>query len=136
MSNLSIIDQRKLDYLKENKDFIFINFDNEYSIKIIPFYNGLRDKQKLIELFNQLTNLDIRVEDLLGKLHLVILKILINEDENPSSNDIIINSNGLSQNSIQFLIDNLNTILARFKNRNIYILENTSNDELTFSYSK
>lgn len=136
MSNLSIIDQRKLDYLKENKDFIFINFDNEYSIKIIPFYNGPRDKQKLIELFNQLTNLDIRVEDLLGKLHLVILKILINEDENPSSNDIIINSNGLSQNSIQFLIDNLNTILARFKNRNIYILENTSNDELTFSYSK
>ena len=136
MSNLSITDQRKLDYLKENNKFIFINFDNKYSIKIIPFYNEIRDKQKLIELFNQLTNLEIRVEDLLGKLHLVILKILINEDENPSPNDIIINSIGLSKNSILFLIDNLNKIISRFKNRNIYILDNTSSDEVIFSYSK
>lgn len=136
MSNLSIIDQGKLDYLKENKEFIFINFDNEYSIKIIPFYNEIRDKQKLIELFNQLTNLDIRVDDLLGKLHLVILNILVNEDEKPSHDDIIINSIGFSQNSIQFLIDNLNTIITRFKNRNIYILENISNGGVTFSYSK
>lgn len=136
MSNLSIINQRKLDHLKENGEFIFINFENDYSVKIIPFYDKITNKQKLIEHFNQLTNVNIRVEDLVGKLHLVILKLLIDEDKSQNPRDIIINSIGLSLNSIQFLIDNLNIIKGSFKVRNIYILENKSNDEITFSYSK
>ncbi|MDH6254457.1 hypothetical protein M2347_004184 [Chryseobacterium sp. H1D6B] len=134
MNNLSIINQQELDYLKGTKECIFINFDYEYSTKIIPFYNKIKEKQKLINFFYQLTSINIRTEDLLGKLHLILLQILIDEQEK-QSNIIIINSIGFSQDSLQFLINNLNKILNHFENKNIYILENSSNEGMIFNYS-
>lgn len=136
MSKLLIINQRELDYLIEKKEAILVNFGCENSVKIIPFYNKIEDKKKLIEFFFKLTSIDIRIEDLLGKLHLVILQILIDGDKNSTQNDVIVNNIGLSYNSTQFLIDNLNKIIKHFKNRNIYILENYANETITFSYNK
>ncbi|HHM0730642.1 TPA: hypothetical protein ACRFJD_003698, partial [Elizabethkingia anophelis] len=102
-------------------------------IKIIPFYENLKKEEQinLIQYFFQLTNINIRVNDLLGKLSITILKALIDGE----NQDIIINSIGLSENSISFLTEHLKKILNNFKDKNIFIVKNNQNT-IDFDFSK
>lgn len=131
-SNISKISFQELQYLKNKKEYIFINFDYSYSIKIIPFFEKIEMKERdyLIDSFLHLTNTNIRIDDLLGKLHVIILKILVNGEKN-----LIINSIGLSENLIEFLTDNLRKILDNFDTINLIIVENSSQEPLKFNYS-
>lgn len=109
-----------------------MNFSNAYSIKVIPFYESICENEinKLIKLFYQITDVDIRVEDLTGKIHLVLLKILIDGEKNT----IVLNDVGISKDSREFLIDSFNKILNNFANKNI-IIENIFS-EPNFKYFK
>lgn len=131
-SNLSKIVFQELQDLKNKEEYIFINFDYSYSIKIIPFFEKIEMKERdsLIDSFFHLTNNNIRIDDLLGKLHIILLKILVDGEKN-----LVINSIGLSDNSIEFLIDNLRKILDNFDNRNLIIIENNSYEPFKFNYS-
>lgn len=131
-SNLSKIGFQELQDLKNKEEYIFINFDYSYSIKIIPFFEKIEMKERdsLIDSFFHLTNNNIRIDDLLGKLHIILLKILVDGEKN-----LVINSIGLSDNSIEFLIDNLRKILDNFDNRNLIIIENNSYEPFKFNYS-
>lgn len=129
---ISKISFQELQHLKNKEKYIFINFDYSYSIKIIPFFEKIEMKEKdyLIDSYLHLTNTNIRVDDLLGKLYIIILKILVNGEKN-----LIINSIGLSESSIEFLIKNLWEILDNFDTMNIIIVESNSQEPLKFNYS-
>jgi len=131
-SNLSKISFQALQDLKNKEEYIFINFDYSYSIKIIPFFEKIEMKERdfLIDSFFHLTDTNMRIDDLLGKLHIILLKILFDGERN-----LVINSIGLSENSIEFLIDNLRKILNNFDNRNMIIIENNSHEPFKFNYS-
>ncbi|MEJ5104368.1 hypothetical protein [Chryseobacterium sp. MYb328] len=131
-SNLSKISFQELQDLKNKEEYIFINFNYSYSIKIISFFEkiDMKERDSLIDSFFHLTNTNIRIDDLLGKLHVVLLKILVDGEKN-----LIINSIGLSENSIEFLIDNMRKILDNFDNKNLIIIENNSHKPFKFNYS-
>lgn len=131
-SNLSKISFQALQDLKNKEEYIFINFDYSYSIKIIPFFEKIEmnERNSLIDSFFHLTNNIIRIDDLLGKLHIILLKILVDGEKN-----LVINSIGLSENSIEFLIDNLKKILDNFDNKNLIIIEDNSHEPFKFNYS-
>ncbi|WP_295231454.1 hypothetical protein [uncultured Chryseobacterium sp.] len=130
--NISKISFQELQHLKNKEEYIFINFDYFYSIKIMPFFEKIEMKERdsLIDSFLHLTNTNIRIDDLLGNLHVVILKILVNGEKN-----LVINTIGLSENSIEFLTDNLKKILDNFDNRNLIIVEDYSQEPFKFNYS-
>ncbi|MFP7655378.1 hypothetical protein [Chryseobacterium proteolyticum] len=131
-SKLSKINFQELQNLKNKEEYIFINFDYLYSIKIIPFFEKIEinERNSLIDYFFHLTNTNIRIDDLLGKLHVILLKILVDGEKN-----LIINSIGLSENSIEFLIDNMKKILDNFENKNLIVIENNSHEPFKFNYS-
>jgi hypothetical protein len=81
----------------------------------------VKKTESLIKLFYELTNIEIRGDDLVGKIHLILLKILGDEE----TNNILINNIGLSKDSYAFLVDNLNKILKNYDNKNVIIVENT-----------
>ncbi|RQO42318.1 hypothetical protein DBR39_00125 [Chryseobacterium sp. KBW03] len=131
-SKLSKINFQELQDLKNKEEYIFINFDYSYSIKIIPFFEkiNIKEKDSLVDFFFHLTNTNVRIDDLLGKLHLILLKILVDGERN-----LVINSIGFSENSIEFLTDNMIKILDYFDNKNLIIIENSSHEPFKFNYS-
>lgn len=111
-----------LDYLKSKNatmKFVLVNFDYKSSIKIIPFYNTLKKKEltTLLSFFAE-CGINLRVDDLLGKLHIVILKILLQKDDEQV---IIVNDVGFTASSIDFLLSNFISLKDKFKNRSIIV---------------
>ncbi|MGG7440434.1 hypothetical protein ACQ7CU_20395 [Chryseobacterium arthrosphaerae] len=133
-NKISIIGSNELNKLLDRQEYIYINFSYEYSIKINPFFESIDDTERntLIQLFFQLTNIDIRVNDLLGQLHIIVLKILLDDEQD----NIIINSLGLTDDSIIFFKSNFEKILQNFKNKNLIIYKFEVNESLNFTYKK
>lgn len=132
-NNLSIVSIQEFQSFENKEEYIYVNFSNAYSIKVIPFYESICENEinKLIKFFYQITDVDIRVEDLTVKIHLVLLKILIDGEKNT----IVLNDVGISKDSREFLIDSFNKILNNFANKNIIIIENIFS-EPNFKYFK
>ncbi|WP_185290882.1 hypothetical protein [Chryseobacterium lactis] len=118
-NKIPVIRSNELNKLLDRQEYIYINFSYEYSIKINPFFKSIDDTERntLIQLFFQLTNIDIRVNDLLGQLHIIVLKILLDDEKD----NIIINSLGLTDDSIIFFKSNFEKVLKNFKNKNLII---------------
>ncbi|WP_330744415.1 hypothetical protein [Chryseobacterium sp. CP-77] len=133
-NKISIIGSEELKDLIDTKEYIYINFSDEYSIKINPFFESIDNSEKktLIQLFFQLTSINIRIDDLLGKLHIIVLKILLDGKKDK----IIINSLGLSNDSIIFLKSNFEKILQNFKNKNLTIYKFEVKEPSNFVYKK
>ncbi|WP_426279167.1 hypothetical protein ACN9MN_08070 [Chryseobacterium sp. S-02] len=124
-SRLTIIQLEELQDLADKEKYVFINFPDEYSIKVIPFFEkiGKKERNDLVKLFYQLTNIEIMIDDFVGKIHLVLLKILMDGEKN----NIIVSNVGLSNNSYTFWIENLSKLFNNFDNKNLIILENIFN---------
>lgn len=131
MNGISIIDSKKLQFLENKNEYIFVNFAYPYAIKINFYYETIKKsgRNKLIKLFNQLTGVEIRTNDTLGKLHIILLKLLIDGEKD----NIVISSIAFHMVSFEFLIDNFKKIfqnLDGLENKNIIILEcNLNNPE-------
>lgn len=131
MNIVSIINSRELQTLKDMNDYIFVNFAYKYALKISYFYDEIKknERVKLINLFNQLTGIEIRVDDTLGKLHIILLKLLIDGKKD----NIVISSVGFHMIAFDFLIDNLKKIfknLNELVDKNVIIVEcNLNNSE-------
>lgn len=95
--------------------FILINFDSKSSVKIIPFFNEIKSKElnTLIGFFAKY-GINIRLNDLLGKLHVVVLKMLLEEK---GKLVVLINDIGLTYSSIDFLVSNFNIFMGRLENK-------------------
>lgn len=124
MNKISIINLKELEALGNKDEYIFVNFDYKNALRIGYFYDEIRKKErnKLLDLFKQLTGVEIRVNDTLGKLNIILLKLLIDG----SKNNIVISNIGFHIVSFEFLIDNLNKILENLnglKDKNIIIVE-------------
>lgn len=124
MNAISIISSKELQTLNSKNDYIFINFDYKYAIKISFFYEKIKksERNRLIKLFYQLTSIEIRVDDTLGKLHIILLKLLIDGEKNK----IIISDIGFIKNSFTFLVDNFRKIfenLNNLKDKSVIIVE-------------
>jgi len=129
MNKISIINLKGLEALGNKDEYIFVNFDYKNALRIGYFYDEIRKKErnKLIDLFKQLTGVEIRVDDTLGKLNIILLKLLIDG----TKNNIVISNIGFHIVSFEFLIDNLNKILENLnglKDKNIIIVECNLND--------
>ncbi|PWB26431.1 hypothetical protein [Flavobacterium sp. HTF] len=83
---------------------------------------------ELINVFKSL-ELDLRLDDLLGKLHIVLLKLLLDSEANKV---LIIDDVGFTSTSINFLESNFNNIMPRFKNKSIIILDRGKSDSQGF----
>jgi len=129
MNKISIINLKGLQSLVNKDEYIFVNFDYKKALKISYFYDEIRKKErsKLIDLFKQLTGIEIRVDDTLGKLNIILLKLLIDG----TKNNIVISNIGFHKVSFEFLIGNLNKILENLNglmDKNIIIVECNLND--------
>ncbi|MBP1221734.1 hypothetical protein [Flavobacterium sp. 1355] len=114
------------DFSFENdNDIIFINFGSQDSIKIIPFFEKIKkgEVEKIIEIFKSL-EINLRLDDLLGKLHIVIVKILLDDEKRQI---LIIDDVGFTSTSIKFLQLNFCSLMSRFKNKAIIVLGNEDN---------
>jgi len=131
MNKISIINSKDLQTLKDMNEYIFVNFAYKYSLKIGYYYDEIKknERVKLIHLFNQLTGIEIRVDDTLGKLHIILLKLLMDGKKD----NIVISNVGFHMIAFEFLIDNLKKIFENLKelvNKNIIIVEcNLNNPE-------
>lgn len=135
MNEISKINSKELQNFKNKNEYIFINFDYVHSIKISFFYEKMKRSRvkELIKLFYKLTNIEIRTDDTLGKLHLILLELLINREENT----VFISDIGFPKSSYDFLIDNLKKIfdnLDNLKNKKIVIVECHLNDPENLKY--
>jgi len=133
MNKIQIIDLNSLKTLTDKDKFIFVNFDYKYALKISYFYEEITKKERieLIHLFKQLTNIEIRVDDMLGKLHIILLKLL----RDAKKDYIVISTIGFNIKSFQFLIDNFNKIFKNsnyLNNKHIIIVECNFNDENSY----
>lgn len=110
---------------KNDNDVIFINFSSEDSIKIIPFFEKIKKSEvdKIIEIFKSL-EVNLRLDDLLGKLHVVLVKILLDDEKRQI---LIIDDVGFTSTSIKFLQLNFCNLMSRFKNKAIIVLDNADN---------
>lgn len=129
MNEISIINCKELKTLRTKNEYIFVNFAYNNSLKIGYFYDEIKkdERNKLISLFKQLTGIEIRLDDTLGKLHIVLLKLILDGKRD----NIVISSIGFHMTSFEFLIDNFKTIfenLDELVNKKIIILECNLND--------
>lgn len=110
---------------KNDNDVTFINFSSEDSIKIIPFFEKIKkgEVDKIMEIFKSL-EVNLRLDDLLGKLHIVLVKILL---DNEKRQLLIIDDVGFTSTSINFLQLNFSNLMSRFKNKAIILLDNADN---------
>lgn len=133
MNEISIISLKELHTLRNKSEYTFINFAYKHALKIVYFYDEIRkdERNKLIKLFNQLTGVDIRVDDTLGKLHIILLKLLIDGKKD----NIVVSNIGFHMMSFEFLIDNLKKIFENLNglvNKKVIIVEcNLNNNEDT-----
>lgn len=135
MNKISIVTLKELLTLENKNEYIFVNFAYKHSLKIGCFYDEIKksERNKLIKLFNQLTGIEIRVDDTLGKLHIILLKLLINGEQN----NIIISTIGFHIISFEFLINNFKKIfnnLNGLANKNIIIVECNLNNQEDIKY--
>lgn len=109
-------------YFGNNIEKILINFNLNESIKIIPFFEKIKQKElnNFISVFNNI-GIDLRLDDLLGKLHIVILKFLIDKQKKQI---LIINDIGFTPISIDFLKLNFSNLINKFENKSIIIYSN------------
>ncbi|WP_395062154.1 hypothetical protein [Flavobacterium sp.] len=119
---LTIINKNSIDEyfpIKETSH-VLINFNSDKSVHIIPFFEEIKRRQ-LDNYLNIFLNLGIhlRLDDLLGKLHIVILKFLI---DNKNDEILIVNDVGFTSKSIVFLSDNVNLLLKNFNNKSVIII--------------
>ena len=114
-------------FFRNNIEVILINFSSDTSIKIIPFFEKIEKKEvdKLVSIFRSL-NIDLRLDDLLGKLHLVLLKILIDEQKRQM---LIVDDVGFTKASINFLQINFSHLMPKFENKSIIVLDTGDNDD-------
>lgn len=131
----SIITVKELQTLENKNEYIFVNFAYQCSLRIDHFYEQIKksERNKLIKLFNQLTDVEIRVDDTLGKLHIILLKLLMNGEQN----NIVISTIGFHIISFDFLISNLKKIfnnLNSLTNKNIIIVECNLNNQEDIMY--
>lgn len=106
-----------------------MNFAYSNALKISYFYDEIKKKErdKLRALFEKITDIKIRVDDTLGKLHIVLLKLIIDGKED----NIVISNIGFHIKSFDFLIDNLKKIFENLEgviNKKIIIVECNLND--------
>lgn len=133
MNEISIISLKELHILRNKSEYTFINFAYKHALKIVYFYDEIRkdERNKLIKLFNQLTGVDIRVDDTLGKLHIILLKLLIDGKKD----NIVVSNIGFHMMSFEFFIDNLKKIFENLNglvNKKVIIVEcNLNNNEDT-----
>ncbi|WP_066440683.1 hypothetical protein [Chryseobacterium sp. CCH4-E10] len=131
MNKIFTINTKELQFLGNKSDYIFVNLDYALAIKIGSYYDEIKksEKKELIKLFNQLTDIEIRIDDTLGKLSIILLKLLMIEKRD----NIVVSNIGFSVSSFEFLIANMKKIFQNLKglnNRNIIILDcNLTNKE-------
>ncbi|MBP1167401.1 MULTISPECIES: hypothetical protein [unclassified Chryseobacterium] len=139
MNEILLINLKELKFLKNKNEYVFLNFAYGDALMITSFYDKIRKKERnnLIRLFNQLTNIELRTDDILGKLHIDILKILVDQKKDT----IIITNIGFPSESISFLIDNFNKVFSNLntlKNKKVIIVEcelnNPENDKYFEEY--
>ncbi|NIF03887.1 hypothetical protein F3J23_00370 [Chryseobacterium sp. Tr-659] len=135
MNKISTITLQEIQTLENKNEYIFVNFAYTQSLKINYFYDEIKksERNKLIKLFNQLTDIEIRVDDTLGKLHIVLLKLLINGKQN----NIVISTIGFHMISFEFLINNFKKIfnnLNGLENKNLIIVECNINNQEDIKY--
>ena len=110
-----------------NTEVILINFNLDTSIKIIPFFEKIEKNEvdKLVSVFRSL-DIDLWLNDLLGKLHIVLLKILSDEQKKQI---LIIDDVGFTSTSINFLQLNFDNLMSKFENKSIVVFERRDNEE-------
>lgn len=128
LGTFQILDKNVLniDFSFENdNDVIFINFSSSDSIKIIPFFEKIKkgEVDKIKEIFKSL-EINLRLDDLLGKLHIVLVKILLDDEKRQI---LIIDDVGFTSISIKFLQLNFSNLISNFKNKAIIVLDNGDN---------
>lgn len=100
-----------------SKKIVLVNFEAKSSIKIILFFNTIKRRElDDLRIFFVKQGVNLRLDDLLGKLHIVILKILM---ENNSKQIIIISDVGFTNTSIDFLLANFKLFQNKFKNKSV-----------------
>lgn len=135
MNEISIISVKELQFLNNKNEYIFIHFGYPSAAKIGVLYNKIKKKERnyLISIFFELTGIDIRVEDMLGKLHVVLLKILVDG----TMNNIVISNIAFLPSSFAFLMDNLKKIfdnLKNLENKKVIIVDCDLNDPESVKY--
>ena len=130
LGTFQVLDSDILNYdsfFKNDVDVILINFSSDTSIKIIPFFEKIEKKEvdKLVSVFRCL-NINLRLDDLLGKLHIVLLKILIDEQKKQI---LIVDDVGFTPASINFLQINFSHLMHKFENKSIIVLDKGNNDK-------
>ncbi|KYH07061.1 hypothetical protein A1704_21655 [Chryseobacterium cucumeris] len=135
MHKISLITLKEIQTLENKNDYIFVNFAYPHSLKIGYFYDEIKksERHKLIKLFNQLTGVEIRVDDTLGKLHIILLQLLLNGKQD----NIVISTIGFHIISFEFLINNFTKIfnnLNGLANKNIIIVECNINNQEDIEY--
>lgn len=135
MNEISIISVKELQFLNNKNEYIFIHFGYTSTTKIDVLYNKIKKKERsyLINLFSELTGIDIRVEDILGRLHIVLLKTLVDG----TMNNIVISNIAFLPSSFAFLMDNLKKIfdnLRNLDNKKVIIVDCDLNDPESVRY--
>lgn len=139
MNKISIINSSALKTLINKDEYTFVNFNYKYALKISYFYEEIKkdERNKLFKLFNELTGIEIRADDILGKLNIILLKLLIDGEKN----NIVVSTIGFHIKSFDFLIDNLKKIFESLNDlvdKHIIIVEcnfsNQDDNELIDSY--
>lgn len=129
MNEISIINPKELKKFINKNDYVFVNFAYSNALKISYFYDEIKKKErdKLRALFEKITDIKIRVDDTLGKLHIVLLKLIIDGKKD----NIVVSNIGFHIKSFDFLIDNLKKIFENLEgviNKKIIIIECNLND--------
>lgn len=96
-----------------DNDITLVNFPINSSVKVLPFFNkfGSKEIDNLRDRINEICDIELRVEDYLGKILLIAFYFLFGK-----ADMVIINTAGLSEQSIVFLERNLQ-IITRVLNK-------------------
>ncbi len=101
-------------------DVVYNNFHINSSVKLIPFFEKIKKSElkNLLKIFSD-KGIDLSLHDVLGLLHVVILKILIDSNKKQV---LIINDIGFAKESIDFLQTNFKGLMSKkFINKSILI---------------
>lgn len=111
-----------------NVDVVFVNFGTNTSVKIVPFFEKIKKKElnNLLEFFKNM-KVDLHSHSIIGMLHIVLLKLLLDIAEEQI---LIVSDTGFNKESIIFLQKNFSNLMEnKFKSKSIVIYnENLASD--------
>lgn len=102
-------------------EVVFVNLGTANSLKIYPQLEKLKKRQVNILLdFFRSAGVDLRLEDALGALHVILLEILL---KGSGKQIILVGNTGFTRESILFLKQNFALLMGKFSEKTILIYD-------------